>query len=92
MSFKKKLLILWGIVAVSYAVLWVLTNPVIMIPHDRQQAMVDTYQAYVEEMGCWPPPEMLVAEEFRVPFRTVRVVVRHAHEQGWERDPCAPYR
>jgi hypothetical protein len=92
MTFGKKLLILWGVVITSYALLAVLTNPVIMTPRAQQEAIFQAHAAELEKEQCWPPPEDIIAARFNMTYRSVRVILRHGHQVGWWVDPCDPYR
>lgn len=94
---RRKLLVLWAVAGAAYALLFVLTSPVLMVPPERQAAVVEAYLARVEEQhaqpdlylnGCWPPPETVVAEQFNMTQRNVMLIIRSAYRDRQLEDPC----
>jgi len=95
MSDRRKLIILWLLVAFAYAAVTAITDPDVIIPETQQRV---AYQDVISDFvvrGCDSPgadePGVIlrqVAAENRMTARQLLVIMRRAENRGWPELPC----
>ncbi len=93
MSADRKLLILWGIVAVVYISLFVLTNPLITLSPDEQRAFYHEVTQDSAIIACESTTQGMVrvgqiAARYQLTMRAAAIILRHGYRQGWGPLPC----
>ena len=96
MSFRRRLVILWLLVAVSYAFLVVWTDPRMQFTVEEQHAIYDQITAImVDKYGCHHDSGNMmgyviddVARENKMTSRAALVFARMGYRQNWGPFPC----
>jgi hypothetical protein len=85
--FSRRLIALWAAVLIGYGALFVLTDPRIMQPRDRQIAIFEDVTSRI----CRRSETQAIrktARHFNLTTRAVAVIVRRGYAQGWPPAPC----
>ena len=90
---NKKLLILWGVVVVSYAAIMVFTWPGLTVPPAERTAIYEDYVRVIDPNTCEEAQDILmeVAEHHHVTDREAVFAVREGLKVVNLTDPCNRY-
>ncbi len=83
----KRLIVLWALVVLGYAALFVASNPLWVMPREEQVAIFEE----VTRRLCHREVEDALhrtARRHHLPPRSVSVIMHYGYAQGWEPASC----